>query len=211
MRSYIVGFIKNFFNFGCSKLAFVDAHSKLSPTSRVFRFSKIIESTVGSYTYVGPRTLLIKTKVGSFCSISWNCEIGLTNHPTNFVSTSPLFYEQKNPFKLKWTSARFTVNKCVEIGNDVWIGAGVKLMAGVIVGNGAVVGAGSYVTKDIPPYAVVAGVPAKIIRYRFDPEFIKALLDCPWWDLETKYIRKNAEKLGSSINVLDYIKTFGSR
>ena len=126
--------------------------------------------------------------VGKFCSIGNNCIIGGAEHPQHFVSTSPAFYGgYRKPLsirkiclgKLRWES----YSQEVEIGNDVWIGNNVIIKSGVTIGTGAIIGAGAVVTKDVLPYEVVGGVPAKHIKYRFDDSVIDGLLESRWWDL----------------------------
>lgn len=211
MISYIQGFFKQLFNLRCSKLAFVDVHSRISSRSRVFRFAKLIRSTVDAYSYIGPRTLLFNAKVGKFCSISWDCEIGLSNHPLNYLSTSPIFYEASNPFNVSWVRNCTDHSYDVLIGNDVWIGSGVKIMSGLTIGDGAIIGAGSIVTKNIPPFAIIAGVPGRVIRYRFDDEFIATLLLSPWWDCSENYLSKNAVKIGPDFDKAKYLENFKNK
>lgn len=109
------------------------------------------------------------------------------------VSTSPIFYEGKNGFNKHFSNIPAEINKNVVIGNDVWIGEAVFINDGVKIGSGAVIGAHSVVTKDIPPYAIVAGAPAKILRYRFDEETIKHLLESRWWEWPDDKLAKKAE------------------
>lgn len=183
MIDYIKGCIKNIGG-KSSPLAMITTRSYVSKLARVGRYAKIYNSIVGDYSYVGPKSWLINTVLGKFCSVSSGCNIGLGNHTLNNVSTSPIFTEKINGTGSNWISE--DVNKAtvlpIKIGNDVWIGTNVIIQSGVIVGDGAVIGAGSIVTKDIPPYAIAVGVPAKIIRYRFDQETIELLLKSKWWD-----------------------------
>ena len=158
---------------------------------------------IGAYTYIGGRNSFVRhvSSIGRFCSIASNIVVGEIEHSTDFLSAAPLFtgsplpaakaeerceFAEANRFMLA-RSARALgaamagrVEK-ITIGNDVWIGEGVFIRRGVTIGDGAVVAARSVVTKDVPPYAIVGGVPAKVIRYRFEPEIIAALLDAQWW------------------------------
>ncbi|MDN3684033.1 CatB-related O-acetyltransferase [Vibrio sinaloensis] len=110
----------------------------------------------------------------------------------NFVSTHPFFcMTKKIRFFSKKSVQNEVPNEPVTIGNDVWIGLNVTILPNVTIGNGAVVGAGSIVNRDVPPYAIVAGVPAKVIRYRFTPEQIEQLEQLKWWDLPDEQIRRN--------------------
>ena len=118
------------------------------------------------------------------------------------ISTSPIFTEAKNGTKHSWVKES-TINpyKRVVVGNDVWIGVRTMVMGGVKIGDGAVIGAGSIVTKDVPPYAVVAGVPAKVIRFRFPQDQIDVLLAHPWWVLTEEKLRKRIELFQDSENI----------
>jgi acetyltransferase-like isoleucine patch superfamily enzyme len=144
----------------------------------------INNSEINSYTYLGKNCLVQNTTIGKFCSIANEVLIGLGNHPLNLQSTSPLFYRVKNPLQLKLVKENLDVveYKPIEIGNDVWIGTRSIIMDGVIIGHGAVIAANSVVTKNIPAYAIVGGVPAKIIKYRFDIKKIDELISNTWWN-----------------------------
>ena len=138
---------------------------------------------LGDYSYISRNSTICNCEIGKFCSIGPNFCCGLGIHPTNGISTSPVFYSTTKQNGMTLCKE----NKIEEslqsfIGNDVFIGANVTILDGVTVGDGAVIGAGAVVTKDIPPYAIVVGVPASIIRYRFDSETIEKLLDNKWWE-----------------------------
>lgn len=148
---------------------------------------------VGKWTYCAPDLCIDneKTVIGAFCSIGCRVVIGHGEHPVHFLSSSPYTYLDG----LKWKSDKTPVHNeyCImdpiRIGNDVWIGDGAFIKNGVHIANGAVIGARSLVTKDVPPYAIVAGIPAKVIRFRFSPEIIDRLQASKWWELEDEVIR----------------------
>lgn len=147
---------------------------------------------IGRHTYYDPSLRVrswgeqSKLNIGAFCSIADNVEIFLGgNHDYERVSTFPFF---EKGFGGK--SGTYS-NGDVVIGNDVWIGSGAKILSGVSIGDGAVVGAFSVVTKDILPYAIVGGNPARTIKWRFRPEKIKALQEMQWWNWSDEQIKEN--------------------
>ena len=164
--------------------------SQLDETARIWDHSTVSNSTIGRYTSVGDHTLIAHSRIGSFCSISSFCQIGGGNHPIDFVSTSPLFYSGHNAFGKNFSQNEFLSYRETVIGNDVWIGAHALIRSGVAIGDGAVIGMGAVVTKNVPPYAVVAGVPAFEIRKRFSPEIIDRLLALRWWDWPEEELRQ---------------------
>ena len=149
--------------------------------------------SLGVYSYISKETSLVDISIGKFCSIGKGVKNHLGNHPSRvFVSSHPAFYSPNAPTGSFVKDEYFKeFGKNVSIQNDVWIGSGALLMDGVTVGNGAIVGARSVVTKDVPPYAIVGGIPAKIIRYRFDEEEIDFLEKSQWWDKDLLWIKKH--------------------
>lgn len=147
-------------------------------------------SRIDQYTYVGAGTEIVYSTIGKFCSIARNCNIGGPAHKLDNVSTSPLFTTGRNIFKKNFASINFVPEKETIIENDVWIGARAIILQGRIIGTGAVIGAGSIVTKNVPPYAIVAGNPAHIIKYRFEDSIIHQLLDSRWWDMDETELKK---------------------
>ena len=147
---------------------------------------------IGKYSYIGNNSFVSDTDIGSFTSISTDCYIGGTSHPTDWVSTSPVFHKWENIMKKNFARHEFEIFKRTTIGNDVWIGNRVMIKAGVNIADGAVVGMGSIVTKNIGPYEIWAGNPARMIRKRFDDETIATLEKIKWWEWDDKTIEREA-------------------
>jgi len=194
MLKYILGFFNNFFKKRVSFFCLIDHSSEVSKKTRINYLSKIVNSTVDSYTYIGPFSQVVCADIGKFCSIASNCNIGLATHSMNNISTSPIFTTVRNGTGYSWTSYNnYDQVRRVIIGNDVWIGTRVIILGGVHVGNGAIIGAGSIVTKDIPDFAIAAGVPAKVIKYRFDNDIIEKLLKIQWWEMNEADLRNKIQ------------------
>jgi acetyltransferase-like isoleucine patch superfamily enzyme len=156
-------------------------NSIIHRTSKVESGSLFYYSDMGKYTYCGYDCEIIKAKIGNFTSIANNVVIGGANHPMDWVGMSPVFYQGRDSVTKKFSTFKLNDPKVCHIGNDVWIGRSSIVLSGVTISDGAVVGAGSVVTKDVPPYAIVAGNPAKFIRNRFDDETIRELIKINWW------------------------------
>ena len=169
---------------------------------------------IGANSYISGEVSIAdreNTVIGKFCSIAEGVCIGPSFHPTSRISTHPFTYlcdeERKYGEIVTPTDKVRPYNGCkaVTIGNDVWIGRNAIVMDGVTVGTGAVIGAAAVVTIDVPPYAIVAGVPAKIIRYRFPPETVSRLLESRWWDYPFDFILNELdfEDVQRSLDILE--------
>lgn len=151
-------------------------------TSVVMSSSDCRFVTIGRFSYCGYHCNILNCDIGSFCSIADRVVIGGAEHDISYVSTSPVFIKGRNVLNRNIAELDALPSRETRIGNDVWIGYGATIKAGVVVGDGAVIGAGSVVTKDVKPYSVVAGVPAKHVRMRFDSSLIEELRSVGWWN-----------------------------
>jgi len=142
----------------------------------------------GCYTYVGVGSNIVDVDFGRFCSIGANVRMGGTQHPMSNLSTHPFMYDGSSHFRglPEYEQIKRKLPKPVRprtvIEDDVWIGDNVVVMSGIRIGTGAVVGAGSVVTRDVAPYTIVGGVPAKVIKRRFDEDLSQRLMNSRWWD-----------------------------
>ena len=161
--------------------------------SKIESGSTFISSSLGRHSYLGYDCKFINCEVGAFCSIADEVVAGGASHPLDFVSTSPVFLSHKDSVKTKFSHFKFNPKIKTYVGNDVWIGDRALIKAGVRLGDGCAVGMGAVVTKDVPPYAIVAGNPAKIIRYRFSKDVIKKLLDIEWWKMAPTDLKLHAQ------------------
>ena len=158
--------------------------SELMEYVKIDRNNFILSSTIGRYTYSGNFTAIQEVEIGSFCSVSWGVSIGGGEHQLDSFTTHDVLYNNRYGFTISDDKASDRYQQKCQLEKDVWIGANSVILRGVHIGNGAVVGAGSVVTQDIPDYAIVAGNPAKVIRYRFSDDVIERLLSSKWWTLK---------------------------
>ena len=149
--------------------------------------------TLGYLSYLGRASEIYNTDIGRFCSIAPGLISGPTNHPIERISSHLFAFSNMGPFKGcseydDWIREPILENnnQRVRIGNDVWIGRNVVIKRGVTIGDGSIIGAGSIVVKDVPPYAIVGGVPAKFIRWRFDNETIARLQKLQWFNYDLR-------------------------
>jgi acetyltransferase-like isoleucine patch superfamily enzyme len=183
--------------------AIVDSGCRVDTTSIIHQHSHllsgclVVKSSIGAYSYVGCDSIVQNTNIGSFCSIGRQVFIGLGTHPINHFSTSPLFYRTRNTFGVSVIERdlSFEEYRPVEIGHDVWIGAGAMILDGVCIGHGAVIAAGAVVTKDVDPYMIVGGVPARVLGRRFGEEKSERLLESEWWNWPIEEIVRRMDEL----------------
>jgi len=173
-----------------------DAH--LGEYTHLMRDTYLIESSFDDYSYTAGNVQIIYSQIGKFCSIANSVRINPGNHPQWRVTQHHMTYrkfaygfDQKDDEEFfNWRRE----HKCI-VGHDVWIGHAAIIMPGVKIGNGAIIGSGAVVTKAIPPYAIAVGVPAKVIKYRFDEPTIAALMDIAWWNWDRATLEENYNDL----------------
>lgn len=172
------------------------ASSSIHETSKIESGSTIVNSTMSRHSFCGYDCSILNCNIGAFCSIASRVSIGGVRHPIEFVSTSPVFLSHKDSVKEKFAGHDYLPAVRTIVGNDVWIGEGVLIKAGVTIGDGSVVGMGAVVTKDVAPYSIVGGNPARLIRLRFEQEIVDALLRMKWWELPDSEL----QRLGPAFN-----------
>lgn len=162
-------------------------NSFLGEYVEIGRRNTIESCHIGNGTYTCEFTIIKYATVGKFCAISWNVSIGGANHDIHRLAVSPVHRILQEKMTEAYSS--FNNEEC-HIGNDVWLAAGCHVLRNVTIGNGVVVGANSVVTKDIPPYAIAVGSPAKVIGYRFSQEIIDKLEEIRWWDFPVEVLHE---------------------
>ena len=159
--------------------------------------------SIGDFSYIGEKSRLMNTNIGKFSCIGPEVLAGLGMHPSReFVSTHPIFFSPLQQAQVSFVSVScFDEHAPIRIGSDVWIGARAIILDGISISDGAIVAASAVVTRDVPAYAIVGGVPARVLRYRFDDEEISYLKELKWWDKNENWLRENAVHF-RSINTL---------
>lgn len=184
--------LKKLFYKRISPLSFWDRNTSFTRRTFIRRNVKMLCSTVGRYSRLNPGVEVSHTDIGNFTFIARHSQVGPGLHPTNYLSPHAIFYKNGSwPWHPEWCrKLDFEENPRTKIGSDVWIGINCMVLNGVNIGDGAIVAAGAVVTKDVPPYAIVGGVPAKVIRYRYPQEMIDRLLEIRWWDMSDDDLTK---------------------
>jgi acetyltransferase-like isoleucine patch superfamily enzyme len=160
----------------------------VSPPVSLPKSSFRLECSIGAFTYIGTNCFLRSVSIGNYCSIATDVIFGPNQHPVDWLSTHSFVFGDNAGFKgvedfykIKTQPRIARKAKPITIGNDVWIGARAIIMGGVHIGDGAIIAANSVVTKNVPPYTIFGGVPAKYIKKRFNEEIIDQLLSLQWW------------------------------
>ena len=180
--------------------------TKVGENVKIYKPSFINKSEIGDNTYISTNAKISLTVIGKYCSIGPNLFCGWGIHPTNGISTSPMFYSTRRQNGITLTDKdKIEERKVITIGNDVFIGANVTILDGVTIGDGAIIGAGAVVSKDIPDYAIAVGCPIKIIKYRFDDDTIASLKRIQWWNFEEEKLQ-DIEKLFWDVD--EFIKKY---
>lgn len=172
--------------FWASPKSYATEDCSFADYNRLYQRSFLRASRLGTMSYVAEGSRIGFTTAGAFTSIGPNVLLGgLGRHPIDRLSTHPAFYSARLQAGRSFVEADLEDElPAVSVGNDVWIGAGSIVLDGLTLGDGCVVAAGAVVTRDVAPYAIVGGVPARLIRYRFDDATIEALLAWRWWEID---------------------------
>lgn len=181
-------------------------YSTIHPTSKIESGSNVVLTQMDKYSFCGYDCELVNCTIGSYCSIANNVIIGGAMHPVSWASMSPVFYHGRDSVKKKFSTFHRDPELKTTIGHDVWLGHGAHIKQGVTIGNGAVVGMGAVVTKDVPPYAIVAGNPAHLIRMRFSDDIIAQLEDSKWWELDDDKLSHCAEYIKEPLKFIEAVK-----
>lgn len=193
-----------------SFLSLWDKNSSFPIEVNILAFSKLKKVKMGKYSRIGRSCSVTDASIGNFTAIGKDTIIGLGSHPTSFLSCNSIFYKKGSwGWHDDWIAPiDWVKNKHISIGNDVWIGRRCLILDGVTIGDGAIIAAGAVVTKDIPPYAIAGGVPAKVIKYRFSNDIISKLLEIKWWNLSDEEISSKIDIFHKKDLSIEDLNTF---
>lgn len=198
----------------------INRNTKFEGNNRLAKGVELIDSYLGYASYLSENSCLRRCYIGKYTSVGADVYSIVGKHPTNFVSTHPAFFSLRKQSGFSYVQTQkydeFEEDKydgyATKIGNDVWIGSRTILREGINIGDGAIIGAGAVVVKDVPPFAIVGGVPAKLIRYRFERDEIDFLLKLRWWNKEKQWIAEHADlfediaKLKEKLEIQDNVR-----
>jgi phosphonate metabolism protein (transferase hexapeptide repeat family) len=168
----------------------------------------LAECEVGDFTYIERHVEAIYTTIGKFCAVAANARLNALNHPMDRISQHKITYRPNEYFVFAKVDKAFREkrqNACVTIGNDVWIGHGAIILPGLSIGHGAVIAAGAVVTKNVDPYAIVAGVPSKRIKWRFEKSISERIIALGWWDWEQEKLMAAVADM-QTLSVVEFLE-----
>ncbi len=181
-------------------------NSTIHKSSKIEAGSQVLNSSFDKHSFCGYDCQINNSDIGSFCSIADNVIIGPSSHPYNWVGGSPVFYSGRDSIKAKFSEFDREKPLRTVIGSDVWIGINSIIKSGVKIGHGSIIGMGSVVTKDVDPYTIVGGCPAKVIKKRFNDNIINNLLDLCWWELDENELKKISVNIKNPIKFIESLK-----
>jgi acetyltransferase-like isoleucine patch superfamily enzyme len=182
-------------------------NTKFGKFNIIFNDVLMDNCNIGDHSYIQKKSSIFNTEIGKFCSIASNVCIGPGIHKTDGISTHPAFYLSNTPLVKKYSNKDlFEYSKRTVIGDDVWIGEKAIIIDGIKIGTGAIIAAGSVVTKNVEPYAIVGGVPAKLLKYRFNENEINAILKSEWWNQSEEWLQQNYLAFNNINSFLNIVK-----
>lgn len=196
----------------CESKSQVFSSCEFEGKNRICEYAYVSSSKIGRGSYVGRCSIVVAAQIGRYSCIGPNVKFTSGSHPTReFVSMHPAFYSKRKQAGFTYVSEQcydegLDKKYQIQIGNDVWIGDSAIILSGVKIGDGAAVAAGAVVTKDVPPYAIVAGIPARVIRCRFDEEKIRSLIDFKWWNKDERWLQANVNHFQSVQDFMELVK-----
>lgn len=188
---------------------FIGTNNTIGAYTEIGEHNVFEHVTFGDFSYTGQRCIVQNAEIGKFSNIAAAVRIGPTDHPMDRPTQHHFTYRRRMFGFAEEDDRAFFAHRSsrrTEIGHDTWLGHGVIVLPERSVGTGAVIGAGSVVTRDVPPYAVAVGNPARVVRYRFDEPTIAALLEIAWWDWEYETIKERLDDFAG--DTATFIETY---